>query len=454
MASILDLRYWISSCRPNATRKEATGPVQIEAVKTSVAERWLGEKVPLHLGTNHQSSVAPIADWYRFKEAFAPELVRRAILQSSIPVRQCLDPFGGAGTTALTCQMHGISSTSIEVNPFLADLIEAKTARYDIISLEAAINRMWAHVKASDPSPASTFFLPETFVEPGVNDRWVFNKDVAQAIQSITLSISLERDLSARRLFRVALGSILASVSNVVINGKGRRYRKNWAERSLSKEFVFQVFDEKLTKIVKDIVNFSDRPLVSAEIVRGDARRRISECAMADLAVFSPPYPNSFDYTDVYNLELWMLGYLRSRAENAELRHMTLSSHVQITRAFSAAPGSQLLQQVIYELDAKKSELWHPKLIGMVGAYFAEISAILLELKRIIRSKGQVWIVVGNSRYAGTEIPSADVLSELARQVGFDIVANEPIRAMRTSPQQGGQPALEEKLLILRQPVI
>ena len=36
-----------------------------------------------------------------------------------------------------------------------------------------------------------------------------------------------------------------------------------------------------------------------------------------DLAVFSPPYPNSFDYTDVYNVELWAMGYLR----NSDAKH-------------------------------------------------------------------------------------------------------------------------------------
>jgi len=34
-----------------------------------------------------------------------------------------------------------------------------------------------------------------------------------------------------------------------------------------------------------------------------------------DAAIFSPPYPNSFDYTDVYNLELWVLGYLDDASE-------------------------------------------------------------------------------------------------------------------------------------------
>ena len=50
-----------------------------------------------------------------FKEAFAPELVERALHETSDTVRHIADPFGGSGTTALAAQFLGISPTTIEV---------------------------------------------------------------------------------------------------------------------------------------------------------------------------------------------------------------------------------------------------------------------------------------------------------------------------------------------------
>lgn len=38
-----------------------------------------------------------------------------------------LDPFAGSGTTAAACQMEGISSVSIEVNPTFADYARVRT---------------------------------------------------------------------------------------------------------------------------------------------------------------------------------------------------------------------------------------------------------------------------------------------------------------------------------------
>ncbi len=92
----------------------------------------LKNRVIANIGTNHGSKPLPFQTWKRFKEAFVPEIVQRAISESIIPVNNCLDPFGGSGTTALACQFLGVNSTTIEINPFLADLIESKLHTYSL----------------------------------------------------------------------------------------------------------------------------------------------------------------------------------------------------------------------------------------------------------------------------------------------------------------------------------
>lgn len=91
---------------------------------------WIGGRTIGSVGTNAGAEVLPFQAWRHFKESFAPELIQRAVSESAIPVRHCCDPFGGSGRTALACQFLGVRPTTIEVNPFLADLIEAKLAKY------------------------------------------------------------------------------------------------------------------------------------------------------------------------------------------------------------------------------------------------------------------------------------------------------------------------------------
>jgi hypothetical protein len=76
------------------------------------------------ISSNVPSHNLPFQRWYRFKEAFSPMLVVEAINTLGFWPATCLDCFGGSGTTALTSQFLGIAPTTVEVNPFLADLIE------------------------------------------------------------------------------------------------------------------------------------------------------------------------------------------------------------------------------------------------------------------------------------------------------------------------------------------
>ena len=59
-------------------------------------------------------------------------------------------------------------------------------------------------------------------------------------------------------------------------------------------------------------------------------------------------------------------------------------------------------------------------------------------------------MVVGDSRYAGVDVPVAHILGEEAPSLGFTPITMEPFRSMRVSPQQGGRPELAETLLTLR----
>ena len=169
-----------------------------------------------------------------------------------------------------------------------------------------------------------------------------------------------------------------------------------------------------------------------------------------DIAVFSPPYPNSFDYTDVYNVELWICGYLTSRADNRLLRLSTIRSHVQILRDFGTPDlGSETLKRVAADLNNTRATLWNRHIPEMVSAYFADMCAVIERVGQALTPGGRAYVVVGDSRYANVQVPVATILRELALDRGFTIIGQEPFRSMRASPQQGGRPELVETLLTL-----
>ena len=186
------------------------------------------------VSSNVEAQELPFQRWYRFKEAFSPRFVSTAVASLARRPRVCIDPFGGSGTTSLTCQFLGVKPVTIEVNPFLADLIEAKLRRYDLSSLMRDYGAVQADIRSFKGSTSHLLSgAPNTFVEPGVDGRWIFDKSVARRFLVHREAIGRLSNKSHRRLFRILLGSIAVPLSNVVISGKGRRYRSNWSGRTL-----------------------------------------------------------------------------------------------------------------------------------------------------------------------------------------------------------------------------
>jgi len=418
---------------------------------------WLGKRTYRAVGTNFGAEALPFQNWQKFKEAFTPEIIEKAASESERDVKRLLDPFGGSGTSALTAQFLGIESITVEVNPYMADIIEAKLTHYDVTALDAAMRDYKTELtrnlalttlgKSEGEGPS----LPRSFVEPGHQNRWIYSDDLARYLLGAIAGTS-RFSPQVSRLFRVLIGGLLVDVSNVRVSGKGRRYRTNWAERQQTPAQAHDKITKAFDKALAEIRLYNDRPEGNFELIHGDSRQYVATSPV-DLVIFSPPYPNSFDYTDVYNVELWMLGYLTNREENHLLRQSTLSSHVQVRRDFSPPPASSPTAiRAVRRLEEIGDQLWNRNLPAMVGSYFADMETILRKSYDALEARGECWMVVGNSQYRGISVPVGDGLVEIARDLGFHLVSSTSTRSMRNAPQQGGQLTLDETLIVLRKP--
>ena len=416
---------------------------------------WTKGRVIGSVGTNSGAAILPFQGWRRFKEAFAPELVAAAVSETQKALGRNLvglaDPFGGSGTSALASQFLGVRPTTIEVNPFLADLIEAKVTTYKLDAVGHALGRVVEDARRTGRTASGLFpGAPSTFVEPGVKGRFLFSFATADRLAAYRDAIEKLDDPSIRRLFRVILAAVAIPVSNVVVSGKGRRYRSGDASRLGDPTLVERLFVDGVLEALFDLQRYERRKCRDYVVLRGDARVLMAEADPVDLAVFSPPYPNSFDYTDVYNVELWVLGYLDGSASNRKLREATLRSHVQINRPMAAEGShSPTLAATMERLGQVRAGLWNAQIPEMIGAYTDDMRCVLATLRQKLNDGGRVFMVVGDSRYAGINVPVASILAEEAPFLGYRVLRTEPFRSMRVSPQQGGRAELPETLLVL-----
>ncbi len=241
--------------------------VAAPSLSTRSLETWL-RAYDSTAPTSSNSGATELAfqRWMKFKEAFSPKFVVDALASLDRSPEHCLDPFGGSGTTALTCSLLGIRSTTIEVNPFLADLIEAKV---NPIRATALADAYVACVDAADDVNVRSLRLPKgapaSLREPGIKDRFVFWADALDRILALREGLKAVECPDARRMIRVLLGSILIDASNVVVNGKGRRYRGAWLARRVTAQDIDRLFDEAVARAACDLSEFGGRS--RAEVV-------------------------------------------------------------------------------------------------------------------------------------------------------------------------------------------
>ena len=425
--------------------------LRLASRRTSLADvgGWLetyGESAPT--SSNQGAGNIPFQRWFHFKEAFSPKFVTDTLGALPYKVGRCLDPFGGSGTTAVTCRILGISSTVVEVNPFLADLIEAKLVPVPAASFCAAYERLLSDLLIEPCDSAAIEGMPATMVEPGLKGRYVFSADIYATVRALVrASAGIEPDHA--RLLRVLLGSVLVANSNVTINGKGRRYRQGWETRRRSAVDLIASLDDAVDMAAADLTMYSGLPRGRHIVLRGDARTALASVKQADVAIFSPPYPNSFDYTDVYNLELWMLGYLKSGSDNRSLRHQTLRSHVQLKwRETQHLATSDILEGTVGALRRARTDLWNPHIPEMIGYYFDDLAMVFARLRRILAPGHHAIIAVGDSQYAGIHVDVASILVECVSSLGFRLTERGAIRSMRNSSQHGGGFELSEHCLV------
>src|SRR5207245_10706785 len=78
-----------------------------------------------------------------------------------------------------------------------------------------------------------------------------------------------------------------------------------------------------------------------------------------DAIITSPPYLNSFDYTDVYMPELWALGFVQDYEDVRKLRAKTFCSHVQVKWNRDENGFASEMKSLLASLTTQEKELWN-----------------------------------------------------------------------------------------------
>nr|MDO8116278.1 hypothetical protein [Candidatus Sigynarchaeota archaeon] len=152
-------------------------------------------------------------------------------------------------------------------------------------------------------------------------------------------------------------------------------------------------------------------------------------------SIFSPPYANCFDYTEVYKIELWMLDFIKDYGELKVLRENSLSSHLNKKYNEDTSPSIPELDFVLEQVPWSATWGKH-KMRAMVVAYFDDMYKVFSRVGNVMGDKGTIVCIVGNSAYGNIPIATDLFLAMQLRELGFDDIEIRVARQLGTSSQQ------------------
>lgn len=363
--------------------------------------------------------------WHPFPAKFPPQLPRLFIEALSAPDETVLDPMAGSGTTLVEAQRLGRRAIGCDIDPLARLIASAKLTPVDVTEATQAgrevllrAQREFSSHCAGLTKDLESRFDPKTraFV-----DYWFQPRQQLELV-ALLRGIEALTDNSMGQFLRVVLSSTIIAKSGGVSMARDLAHTR--PHRVLAKEpkSAFAEFRKRLTNNLsgEQQARFhavGELPPRSAgagpQVLAASAAATGLAAESADLIVTSPPYANgAIDYMRAHKFSLVWLGwklddladlrktYLGHDAINAEL---TCELPAQCERTLSA----------LARRDGRKA--------SVLRRYFSEMAAVIIEMKRLLRSGGAGILVVGTSVLRGLDVETHKGLAAVGEAQGLTL---------------------------------
>jgi hypothetical protein len=421
------------------------------------------ERVDLGMLAGPRHRDEPGFRWMTYKEAFSPRLVREILDGWSAIEGPLLDPFAGTGTSILVANERDLTAYGVELLAYpqwaAQTIISARSADDDRLRRIAADTVEKSRRRRSSAHPV--------LAAPAAG--WALSSEVADTLLQLRSALPGRGTSTEADLAHLALVSIVEAVSASVKDGTSLRHRQRQREgrstrpgrkgHQSSRADVLRAFMSAASSIADDIPKLPSNEAVGT-IVRADARRLPYDEETFGCAIFSPPYPNRYDYSAIYQLELAVGGFVQSSDELKSVRRSLLRSHLEAPPPVAPELGNHLVVSVLAAV-AKAALAWcgdTGRTLQMLIGYFDDMMQVLKEVARVLRPGAPAACVVSTQTYFGVAVPTDVMLGSLAEQAGMAVEGLWVLRHKRVAVQQrsrGGMssPGGREAVLLLRKPL-
>lgn len=384
-------------------------------------------KSPLNFSDDLQK---PFQRWCRYKEGYSTSLVTNLIkLYNNNPNGIIMDPFLGSGSTIVGANLMGLDGVGFEVNPFSYHLAKCKTQKYSESDIKLLkICSFEVLEKAKDN------IIPYSLPKLSFADK-VFDKEIEGYYLRIRESIKLSNaPQHIQSLLMLGWISKIEEFCNYRKAGNGLKRKKYKNPKKITVDQVYKSMSELYTNMISDIEEYSQKKnatIYNRSCLNMDSC--IKDSSISGI-IFSPPYANCFDYTEIYKLELWFGEYVKDYSDLKVLRNSALRSNLNGKLKDDVSISTASLDHLVEELKGK--DVWDKRIPQMLRLYFSDMFKVLNQCFRVLEKNGFCAIVVGNSSYSNIVFPTDLLLAEYAASIGFTVDQIVVDRFIITSSQQ------------------
>ncbi|MBN8706416.1 MAG: methyltransferase [Bacteroidetes bacterium] len=394
------------------------------------------------IGSAKDNSKSPIHNWYKFTAGYSHRFVDEIILLENLKRKknsQIFDPFAGCGTTLVSSQKVGISAVGNEAQEFMYDVIRAKlnwklegseVKNY----LQFIKEEMTEGVADFDKENTPHKLLKTLYTEQTLSKLYLIKKSI--------LSIS---SLKYKLFFKLALSQTLHKVSIHPIAVPYISRNKTLTHTDEPWEF----FESITRQMFTDTIEHFDKKKTS-KIFLHDSRipnKRIED-GECNMCITSPPYLNNLDYGEVSKVHThffeitdnWndITQKVRHKLVTGATTHYSDSeflidefrkSEFYLSNKIIA---EELIATSITIKSAAEQKSGKKSFDILTLLYFQDMFDVLNEIRRVVRSRNNAYLILGDSAPYGIYVPTTEILGRISQNIGFSSFNIHKIRTRGT----------------------
>jgi DNA modification methylase len=354
---------------------------------------------------------------------YIPQIPNKLIRFLSLRGERIWDPFGGSGTTALEALLLGRQAISSDINPISEIIGRAKSASLvkqeedEIIQMIEKLRVISASKENIGAKLKDSARLIKSYIPAIANlDKW-FHQQTANELAFLRWMIEEKLKFDgSKNVSKAVLSKIVLKVSFQDSETRYVSKAREVVEGEALKLFALEL-DNAVKKIRKtsELLQFQKAEFRTANLV---TEKFIPDNSI-DLIVTSPPYPNATDYHLYHRFRIFWLGF-----DPKEMSKNEIGSHLR-----------------------------HQKEGTSIESYLSEMKECLRKMYGGLRPGRIAALVLGDSIFEKKLFKTAELLEEVAKDIGFESVGiiQRPLHETKRSFSVAKR-LKEEKILVLRKP--